>query len=134
MVEFIERVKNSSKFLLILEDTNLERLAGLVGDYTEALTNTAKHFKGNSLITNVDALIEIDTTPTQYVLAITEIEATPAKYVKQISSLIGRRVLKQFRTVLPVSDRNILMGVFKDAPLNQYIKTYGVVIKGGKNE
>ena len=134
MVDFIEKVKKSNKFIFIIEDNNLERLSKLVEEYTEALTKTAKHFKGNSLITNIDALTDTDTTPTQYVLAITEIEATPSKYVKHISSLIGRRVIKQFRTILPVTNRDILMDTFKDTPLIQYIKTYGVVIKGGKDE
>ena len=134
MVDFIEKVKKSNKFIFIIEDSDIERLFELTVEYTNALTKTAKHFKGNSLIANIDFLIDVDVTPTQYVLSITEIEATPAKYAKYISSLIARRVLKQFRTLLPVTDKEILFLTFKDTPLITYIKKYGVIIKGGKNE
>lgn len=126
--EFVKRIIESGKYIVIIENADIKKLYTLANYYAELLKHTHPKYVGNLGVYHIDDLLEEDFAPTEYVIIIKGIDATPQKYIKNVASLIARRVAKEFRTVLPVVEYDILKLTFEKTLLIPYIKNYGVVL------
>lgn len=132
--DFVRRIIENKKYIVIIEHADIPKLYNLMEYYIELLKYTHPKYIGNSEVYDVDDLLEADFMPREYVIGIVGIEATPQKYTKNLTSLIARRITKEFRTVLPISDLEILGATFEKTPLMRYIKNYGVVLNDYPSE
>jgi len=126
--EFIKKIQDEGKYIIVLENLNIKKLKEMIYIYTNLLKHTHPRFTGNAEILHIDDLLQTDIAPTSYVLSIMGIEATPTKHAKFIGSIIGRRIMKEFRTVLPITSVDILEETFKGTQLIYYLQHFGVVI------